>query len=99
MSSSGKKCLVSSYIGIDAELAIDVGFQPSAVQILNMTTASSAVKTQHMAGETYLLVTTAAAVSGGSAGTGILLSSTGFTVGTNDDINDADDEFHFIAWE
>ncbi len=103
MSSGVSRVKEGSYIGTGVSRSIDgekLGFRPRKVEIHRITTAiDKAEFIEGMAALSMLLTTGSSGVRTLVTSQGITLKADGFTVGTAAQINNATDEYRFVAWE
>jgi hypothetical protein len=98
MASSNSLVKTGTIVGTGAAITVSgdkVGFRPTYVRLINVTDGSSAEHVEGMADASMAKqkgATTSFVTSGG-----ITLTSTGFTLGTDTDLNAASDVIHYVA--
>lgn len=95
MASGGSLPLrTGSFVGTGAEIAVEVGYRPKVVRLINLDDPAEGVHVDTMAdGEMLAGTDTFAKVAAG----GITLTDTGFTVGADANFNTAGEQVHWVA--
>ena len=84
-----------------AAMSVDIGFRPCYVRLINETQLCVAEWTENMADASAIAVDDSGAdttnIVAKSSG-GVTPTSMGFQIGTDADLNTADDVLYYVAW-
>ena len=95
---SGQNWLKSgSMDGTGALITVALGFAPRKVELFNSEGLSQALKTDTMAADSSIKTITAGTMT--FPADLITITSNGFTIGTDSDVNVAGEALHWVAWQ
>lgn len=98
--SGGSRTFVGAFRGTAADIDIDtLSFKPRRVDLMNVDSADQGKWQQGMADGSVLKTVAAGTTSLVTGGNGVTTRAQGFRLGADADLNVADEEVQFTAWE